>query len=345
MTTENAPALTFEIATAISTGARDYQEDAILADMADGAELGLVILSDGMGGHAAGDIASKIVVTEMFNELTFRRTKMTASQDAMSAALRRAAYSANLRIAQHSELYPKTIGMGATLLCVAILGNELHWLSIGDSPLFLFRDGKLRQLNEDHSMAPQIDLMVEAGIISAEFAQSHPDRNVLTSVLCGDAIPYIDCPTKPFSLRADDVVIVASDGLQFLQNDEIGQLLSQYWDGTSHDMSDALMNALTELDDPTQDNVSLALIQIKPERDTASHWQCADWGRDSITSAPLMLIDPVPPAAANCCDKPDEETVIIKEDEGISEAGCIHDRTGADSDGTPPDLIAASAAE
>lgn len=292
MTSNNTNALSYELASAICMGARDYQEDTLMTDLSDGAGPGLVILADGMGGHAAGDIASKIVVTEMFNELTFRRSQMTGSYQAMSKALNKAAQSANTRIAQHAEAHPATCGMGATLLCLAIHDGQLHWLSIGDSPLFLFRGNTLHQINEDHSMAPQIDLMVEAGLIPDYVARSHPDRNVLTSVIAGDPLTYIDCPEEPLALMPGDIVIAASDGLQYLSDLEIAELLDAHIDESCHTQSDALMTAISDLADPTQDNVSLALIQVKEARASARMWQTR---RDTtpISAEPLLLVDPV----------------------------------------------------
>lgn len=259
----------FDAASAISCGAREYQEDAMVSDFANGDELGFVVLADGMGGHAAGDIASKIVVTEMFRELTFQREQMIEEEGHICAALRAAADGANDCLERHVQSNPETKGMGATLVSAVVANGLLYWISIGDSPLFLFRDGKLSQLNEDHSMARQIDLMVEKGMMSEEDAKSHPDRNVLTSVLFGAPISQIDCPAEPLRLQAGDTVIVASDGLQFLSDEKISRVLRDLPLSRSKEIAEALMAQLMQLNDPDLDNVSLQVLQIGNSRKDA----------------------------------------------------------------------------
>jgi PPM family protein phosphatase len=191
----------YDVASGISQGAREYQEDAITADFPVGAEAGFVVLADGMGGHAAGDVASKIVLTEVYSELKFHFANVDSFEARAPEILRDVADSRTKRCATTRAVHPETEGMGATLVVPALVENRLWWLSIGDSPLFLFRNGKLSQLNEDHSMAPQIDLMVQAGLLDAESAANHPDRNCLVSVLMGAKVAKIDCPATPVSLR------------------------------------------------------------------------------------------------------------------------------------------------
>jgi serine/threonine protein phosphatase PrpC len=254
----------FDNASAISQGGRDYQEDAIVSDFSNGADIGFAVLSDGMGGHAAGDVASKIVVTEVFRELTFQRERIAANPAALAEILQNAALSANACLKNHMNAYPDTNGMGATLVACIVVRDQLHWISVGDSPLFLFRDNVLQQLNEDHSLGPHIDLMVQSGVITSEEGQNHPERNVLTSVLAGQTKLFqIDCPSKALLLKAGDTIIVASDGLQYLTNDSILQVLRDRPMARSADITDALMSKLHDLGDPDLDNVSMSLIQVR----------------------------------------------------------------------------------
>ena len=252
----------FDVATALCRGGRDYQEDALVTDFARGSDVGIAVLADGMGGHAAGDVASKIVVSEVFSELMFRRGNADALEREVTLALRDAALSANACLKHHVETYPETFGMGATLVATVIIKRNLYWLSIGDSPLFLYRDGCLIQLNEDHSMAPQIDYMVETGLIRPEDARDHPDRNVLTSVLFGEPIPRIDCPEEPIELEDGDLLIVASDGLQYLPNEEIKSVLALNRDANCANIADHLLARVEALDEPDLDNVSFSVIRI-----------------------------------------------------------------------------------
>lgn len=250
--------LGLDATTAQILGRRDCQEDAIITHFAQGSDVGFVVLADGMGGHAAGDIACKIVVTEVFSELVFQSADLSTLQTYLENTLREAAQSANACIAGYVSTHPATRGMGATLVAAVIVEHSLWWISIGDSPLFLFRNGTLRQLNEDHSLAPQIDFLAAQGQIDLESARSHPDRNVLTSALLGDQIARIDCPAKPLALLDGDIIVVASDGLQYLDNDQIIAGLQ----GDSATMARSLLAKVAQLDDPDQDNVTFCVIRV-----------------------------------------------------------------------------------
>lgn len=256
------PAFDFESTTVLHKGHRRYQEDAIISDFARGTDMGLVVLSDGMGGHSAGDVASKIVVTEVFSELLFRRTQATENAFQVPGFLADAAYGANTCLQKHTLSNPETRGMGATLVAAVVLERRLFWISIGDSPLYLFRRGELIQLNEDHSMAPQIDFMVKSGFMTSEVGANRPDRNTLTSVLYGAEIPKIDCPSEPLILQHGDIVLVASDGVQCLSDVEIRSLLLRCWQKSSMEIGDSLIERVFEADNPELDNVSFAVIKV-----------------------------------------------------------------------------------
>ncbi len=252
----------YDVAAAIDKGRRDYQEDAVAIDFPEEEGTGFVVLADGMGGHKAGDIASRIAVMKVSDTIKERLDTSDLPDDVIPEVLRAATLSANQSIASYVSRNSDVAGMGTTLVAPILSGNQLHWISVGDSPLFLFQDGKLHQVNEDHSLAPQIDLMVQSGMLDAEAARHHPDRNCLTSVLMGDDIPKIDYGKPPVSLTKGDIVVVSSDGLQFLTNNQISGILSTHQDADSETIADALMDAIRELDDPDQDNVSLAVIKV-----------------------------------------------------------------------------------
>lgn len=277
MTTSTQPSTaktSYDVASAISIGRRACQEDAIVTDFPQGAEHGFVVLADGMGGHAAGDVASRIVVTEVFSELKLQAGDPERLEANITRILRDAAATANECVLTHAMAFPRTNGMGATLLAPVLLRDRLFWISVGDSPLLLYRDGILTQLNEDHSMGPQIDHMVRSGLMPAERARNHPDRNCLTSVLIGRDIPRIDCPAEPLMLRDGDIVIAASDGLQFLDQDEISGVLAGLAGAGSARITEALMRRIEALADPDQDNVSFSVIRVshgdRPHREIAA---------------------------------------------------------------------------
>lgn len=255
--------LSFDEASAIDKGQRRYQEDALISSFAEDQDHGLVVLSDGMGGHAAGDIASQIVVAEFHRTLTQSFDQSCTTDSDLAEALVRAAYEANACVKDHISKNPSTKGMGATLLATIVRDSSLHWVSIGDSPLFLYREGALFQLNEDHSLASQINFLVTSGFITQEEAASHPNRNVLTSAIIGGDIPKIDCPQTPTPLQDGDILITASDGLQSLPDHEIETALQTCASENSEHISRLLMARVLELGDAQQDNVSLSVIKAK----------------------------------------------------------------------------------
>ena len=258
----DGPTIRYDVASVLNRGCRDYQEDAIATDFPIGADFGYAVLSDGMGGHAAGDVASKIVVTEVFSELKFQSSDVDGLETNVCDVLKSAAVSANECMAAHAANNPQTAGMGATLVAPVFIRDTLFWISIGDSPLYLLRGGRLRQLNEDHSLGPHIDYMVRSGMMPEEIGRNHPDRNALTSVLIGETIERIDCPDRPFQLKDGDILIVASDGLQFLSNGQITQIVMNAVEQGSATIAERLLEELRELDDPEQDNVCFSVVKV-----------------------------------------------------------------------------------
>lgn len=261
-----SPEPRFDVASAVCQGGRDYQEDAIVTDFPSGSDIGMAVLADGMGGHAAGDVASNIVVTEVFSELKFESANFAERESAIPDYLTAAAGNANACVRDYVQDNPRVRGMGATLASVVVVENRLYWMSIGDSPIYHFRGGILRQLNEDHSLAPQIDAMAKSGLIDEETARNHPDRNCLTSVIIGDRVARADCPRLPFRLEVGDIVVVASDGLQYLEESEIARILNRYRRRRSAEIAEHLLTAIHALGDPDQDNVSFAVIKLNHDR-------------------------------------------------------------------------------
>lgn len=263
-------AFEFDTACALDLGRRDCQEDALLSDFSADADVGLVILSDGMGGHAAGDVASSIVVSEVHAALARQKACAETFEATIVDQLHAAALAANGSIRDYVLKHPESEGMGATLVACAVVNGSLYWISIGDSPLFLYRGGRLQQLNEDHSLAPQIDFMVEAGLLNADDAAQHPDRNALTSVLFGADIPKIDCPKSPTPLRQGDIVVLASDGLQYLSDDELEAAVQQCSSENSQTITKELLSRVVALDDPDLDNVSVSVLKVNAPTGTRS---------------------------------------------------------------------------
>lgn len=261
-----SPEPRFDVASAICQGGRDYQEDAIITDFPFGADSGLVVLADGMGGHAAGDVASKIVVTEVFSELKFESANFADFEGEIPTFLTSSAVNANSVVRDHVMANPETRGMGATLVSLVLVENRMYWMSIGDSPLFHFRNGELKQLNEDHSMAPQIDFMVKSGLMDEETGRNHPDRNCLTSVILGDRVAKSDCPKTPFALEVGDIVVVSSDGLQYLEDAKIQKILQRHRRKKAAEIAGYLLEAIEALADPDQDNCTFSVIKLNHDK-------------------------------------------------------------------------------
>ncbi|MCB4456779.1 PP2C family protein-serine/threonine phosphatase [Leisingera sp. McT4-56] len=255
--------LEYDAATAISQGRRDRQEDAVAADFLAGAGTGFAVLADGMGGHAAGDVAAKIVVTEVFSELKLRAGEPEQLEPAIGEVLHSAADGANACLGEYASHQPqlRAQGMGATLLAPVLFRDRLYWISVGDSPLYLFRDGALIRLNADHSMAAELEKLVARGRMDPAEAAAHPDRHCVTSVLTGADIPHIDCRSAPVRLQHGDIVLAASDGLLFLAEEEIAEVLAAECCSPSARIGAALMQRLEALDAPEQDNAAFCVIK------------------------------------------------------------------------------------
>ena len=249
----------YDIALILDQGQRDSQEDAIAARVSDTADAGYVVVADGMGGHDAGEVASQLIISAWRDAMDAQLDEPDLVQSALLDALPMAAMQANAAIASYGE--ENKVNLGSTLLGMLMLEQRVFWISIGDSPLYLFRDDTLSQINEDHSMAPMIDAQIAQGLLSAKEAQMHPDRNQLTSVIMGAAIPKVDCPEQPLDLVPADILILGSDGLQYLDNTEIETLLRTHNQSPARDIADALLQALKAKADPDQDNISIAVVK------------------------------------------------------------------------------------
>src|SRR4030081_2993095 len=160
-------------------GARPYQEDSwALTPLGDGSLLAVV--ADGMGGHAGGAVASKLAVEAFVHALEQGGGLADGLEDEQAAVRKRAGAQ------------PPPRGMGATLGAAQVRGDEVRWISVGDSPLFLVSDGKLERLNADHSMAPQIAALVKRGLLTEEEAEHHPGRHTLREAVMGEPLSLVD---------------------------------------------------------------------------------------------------------------------------------------------------------
>lgn len=258
-TTQNT--LEFDVATAAIKGKRQYQEDSLLANFALGQGHGFAIVADGIGGHVDGHMASALVTTEVFNHLKMQEQHIEAGKLDIPFVLRQAAKSANDKIADHVKTHKDSKGMGTTMLVPVIRGDRLSWISVGDSPLLLLRNGVLRQINKDHSMAPQIDMMVKAGSMKLENGADHPDRHQLTSVMNGEDIKHVDCPSSAVQMKDGDVLIASTDGLQSVPTNKMVSAIIEGSIRGSLGIVKSLLDEVKKVDSPDQDNTTFVVIK------------------------------------------------------------------------------------
>lgn len=242
-----------------SIGARNYQQDAYSfcdpADTPDG-EL-LLVLADGMGGHRGGSEASQTVVTTFFNQ--WFDSKATVDRERLIESMQVA--NEHLRI--KAEANPEELdGMGCTLIATVIRGMTLRWISVGDSPLFLYRKGQLIRLNEEHSMRPVLALKVLEGELTAEEAAKQPDRNHLLSALMGEQPELVDCPAEGVPLMPGDIILAASDGILTLDHESIRKLMEDGSNKSARELADHLLVEVLDRRARKQDNVTIAIIRV-----------------------------------------------------------------------------------
>lgn len=170
------------------------------------------ILCDGMGGLSDGDRASALATEFFANYL------MAAPADAaMPELLACGARDVDAHIAQ--ELGGAQ-GAGTTLVVAVFSPAGLHWLSVGDSRVYVLRGGEMLQVTRDHNYALHLDQKVLRGEIDAELAENHPERGALISYIGMDGVELMDIPPQGLPLLDEDMVLLCSDGLYRALTDE-----------------------------------------------------------------------------------------------------------------------------
>ena len=238
-------------------GARPYQEDDF--DTLEGDVLGdggppgvLMVLADGMGGEAAGEVASRTVVEAFMNGFGNSAGNACARfQTCLEAA------TDSLR--EQAEADPELDGMGSTVVAAHYDGRELSWLSVGDSPMWLFTGGNLLRLNADHSMAPVLDRLARDGELSPGEARCDSRRNMLRSAVTAAEAALVDCAKRSCRLHPHDCLLIASDGIQTLAEEDIERQVAAA-NGDVEAVADALSSAVRHAAGPGQDNVTFLLL-------------------------------------------------------------------------------------
>src|SRR5690625_4424349 len=171
----------------------------------------LLVLADGMGGHAAGEVASQAAVDEIMNAELPVTDDIDVSIDALVVALK----AANDRIRRLAVEDPTREGMGTTATVLYWTGRTLAVAHIGDSRAYLLRDGRLQQITHDHTY---VQSLVDEGRISRDDARIHPAKSLVLKVLQGQ--PDIEPDFGVVDIQAGDKLLVCSDGLSDVLTDE-----------------------------------------------------------------------------------------------------------------------------
>lgn len=257
-----APAgIAHELALALHTDVgpvRTLNEDCIAALNAPGgaAEGGdrtvLVALADGMGGHQAGDVASRLAVQAALQSYGAQPVG-TSLQAALHAALR----AANSAVHGHARQHAECEGMGTTMLLVAPTPRGLGVAWVGDSRLYRWRDGSLVQLTRDDTL---VRSLVDRGLVDPADAHRHPDHSVLTQAVGTHAAipsPHVE---GPMPIAVGDRYLLCSDGIHDVLDDaDLARLLAT---GTPHQTAQAIAAAAWRLG--TSDNLSIGVLHMLP---------------------------------------------------------------------------------
>ncbi|MBI5197944.1 MAG: Stp1/IreP family PP2C-type Ser/Thr phosphatase [Nitrospirae bacterium] len=219
-----------------------------------GPQKGLFVVADGLGGHAGGEIASRLAVDVL-------RERYPFPSEEGEQHLVKALQEAHLRIQEKASRDPELHRMGTTVVAALIDGDHASIVHLGDSRAYLIRDRRIRQMTRDHTV---VEERLRAGLITPEEALTHPYRHILSRALGIEQSAEID--HNPLELRAGDLLLLCSDGLTNMLTDaeilEIILSVSTVSPETT-DLTQSLIEAANERGGI--DNITVVLIQMKAE--------------------------------------------------------------------------------
>jgi serine/threonine protein phosphatase Stp1 len=215
-------------------------------------DIGVWAVADGMGGHEAGEIASKTVTDQIKN------LPANGNIDEMLDAVQQSIMSANLQLTQQAAAYDSQRVPGSTVVVLIINGDQGAIVWAGDSRIYRRRDHVVTQLTRDHS---HVQDLVEQGVILESEAESHPMANVITRAV-GISEP-LELESKWIDVRADDQFLLCSDGLSRLVNNE--ELATMMDNRDSGEVTQSLLH--TALVRGARDNVTLICVKNCPDTD------------------------------------------------------------------------------
>jgi protein phosphatase len=208
----------------------------------------LAVVADGMGGYEGGQEASRLAVETMIDVYSGFDGE---PKDSLVAALR----AAHEGIREYSFEHPELRGMGTTCTAAAIIDHSLFYVHVGDTRLYLIRGGEIIRITRDHSY---VGRLVESGMISQEQAEVHPQRNILTSAVGTNPDLAMDASEEPEALRADDVLVICSDGLWGLVRDT--EILNAVKDKSPEQAGKDLIQIARQRGGP--DNITVQILRL-----------------------------------------------------------------------------------
>lgn len=213
----------------------------------------LFLVADGMGGHAAGEIASHIAASTLEEILGSRAVDNAEFEEILRAAVQ----EANSRIYETQKQKPELAGMGSTLTALTFRNDRYFIAQVGDSRAYLLREGVLEQLTRDHSLVWHL---FESGILKKNELSSHPQKNLITRSI--GPHPQIEVDVERGEMREGDVYLLCSDGLtDVLSDEDIRQILSDE-KKTPQELCDIFVRKVNEGGGP--DNVTAVVVRLAP---------------------------------------------------------------------------------
>ena len=222
------------------------QDYVLVCDQPIGNLPNLLIVADGMGGHNAGDYASRYVAEKVREELA------KSEEDGPKAMMNKAISSANSNLIQIAKQDDRLKGMGTTLVVATVIEHTLYFANIGDSRLYLLND-RIKQLSKDHSFVQE---MVRLGGIKAEEAKRHPDKNIITRAI--GAKEKVEIDFFEYRLKKGDIILMCTDGLSnMVEDDEIYRIVK-----SSRDVVEATERLIDRANDNGgKDNIGIVLAE------------------------------------------------------------------------------------
>ncbi|MBV6521215.1 MAG: hypothetical protein MNPFHGCM_01347 [Gemmatimonadaceae bacterium] len=212
----------------------------------------LAIVCDGMGGHEGGEIASRLAV-----ETIVKRFEDDASDP--RTFLTRAVQTANRAVFDAADRSPRLKGMGTTCTALLLRNGFAYAAHVGDSRLYLLRDGQIFLMTEDHSAVME---MVRQGTITRDEARHHPDKNVISRALGGHREVEVSAWPQPFTVQSRDAFLLCSDGLYDLVGED--ELLATAFEVHPQVACDRLITLARERGG--HDNISVCIVAISSGR-------------------------------------------------------------------------------